>query len=115
MLTATSLTTQYDNARNDDPRTLVVGAGIAGITVAQLLRRNGQHPVLIERTLDGGNPGYMLALMPMVDGAIDDLDLRDQYRNNSTPLNWYSFHSSNGRPGRRDSLARILARYGDYR
>jgi len=115
MLTATPLKRQYADAEADDLRILVVGAGIAGITVAQLLRRNGRHPVLVERSRDGGHPGYMLALMPMVDGAIDDLDIRTLYRQNSTPLNWYSFHSSTGRPGRRDSLATILARYGDYR
>lgn len=115
MLTATTLERQYEEAQGDSVRTLVVGAGIAGITVAQLLRNNGSHPVLVDRSRDGGHPGYMLALMPVVDGAIDDLGLRDLYRENSTPLNWYSFHSSTGRPGRKDSLAKILARYGDYR
>ncbi|HEU4806729.1 MAG TPA: NAD(P)/FAD-dependent oxidoreductase [Homoserinimonas sp.] len=115
MLTPTPLDRQYEIARGDDLRILVVGAGIAGITVAQLLRRDGRHPVLVERSRDEGHPGYMLALMPMVDGAIDDLGIREQYRQDSTPLNWYSIHSSTGRKGRRDSLARILARYGDYR
>jgi salicylate hydroxylase len=115
MLTATSLDRQYEDARGDRVRTLVVGAGIAGITVAQLLRNRGEHPVLVERSRDGGHPGYMLALMPVIDGAIDDLDIRDLYRQNSTPLNWYNFHSSTGREGRKDSLEKILARYGDYR
>src|SRR5690554_5941972 len=115
MLTATPLDQQYADARGDGVRTMVVGAGIAGITVAQLLRQQGSHPVLIERSRDGGHPGYMLALMPVVDGAIDDLGIRDLYRSNSTPLNWYNFHSSSGREGRRDSLEKILARYGDYR
>lgn len=115
MLTPMPLERQYAAASADAVRTLVVGAGIAGVTAAGLLREYGQHPVLVERTRDGGNPGYMLALMPMVDGAIDDLGVRDSYRKHSTPVNWYSFHSSTGRPGRKDSLAKILAQYGDYR
>jgi 2-polyprenyl-6-methoxyphenol hydroxylase-like FAD-dependent oxidoreductase len=115
MLNATPLARQYENAATDPVRTLVVGAGIAGITVAQLLREEGKHPVLVERSVDEGRPGYMLALMPMVDGAIDDLGLRKQYRDASVPLNWYNFHSSTGRPGRTDSLEKILAQYGDYR
>src|SRR5690606_33835233 len=44
-----------------------------------------------------------------------DLGLRQQYRDASVPLNWYNFHSSTGRPGRTDSLEKILAQYGDYR
>ena len=110
-----SVTTQYERTATDDLRILVVGAGIAGITAAQLLRRGGRHAVLIERGADESQPGYMLALMPMVDAALDDLDVRDRYRAASVPLERYAVHGHTGRLLRVDSMAAILARYGDYR
>lgn len=110
-----SVVKQYERAATDDLRILVVGAGIAGITAAQLLRRDGRHPVLIERAENELHPGYMLALMPMVDAALDDLGVRDRYREASVSLERYAVHGHTGRMLRGDSMAAILARYGDYR
>lgn len=115
MFTPTDIQEQYDRASADDLRILVVGAGVAGLTIAQLLRRDGRHPVLIERSADGGHPGYMLALMPMVDTALDDLGVRESYRAASVPLDRYGLRSHTGRLLRVDSMETILARHGDYR
>jgi 2-polyprenyl-6-methoxyphenol hydroxylase-like FAD-dependent oxidoreductase len=49
MLNPTSIQSQYERAKGDDLRVLIVGAGIAGVTAAQMLRRDGRHPVLVER------------------------------------------------------------------
>lgn len=106
--------TQSAQARDDELRVLVVGAGIAGITVAQLLRRQGLHPVLVERHRDEGHPGYMVALMPIVDAALDELGVRDDYRARSAPLGRYRVLSHRGRPIRTDSMADVLDVYGDY-
>lgn len=110
----TPLHDQLEAAAQDPRPTLIVGAGIAGTTLAQLLRRAGQHPVLIERGADR-HPGYMLALMPMVDAALEDLGVRAAYRGRSEPLNRYRVRSRTGRILRTDPIAEVLARYGDYR
>ena len=115
MFSPVNVRKQYERTATDDLRILVVGAGIAGITAAQLLRRGGRHPVLIERGADESHPGYMLALMPMVDAALDDLGVRDRYRAASVSLERYAVHGHTGRLLRVDSMAGILARYGDYR
>ncbi|MGV0742391.1 FAD-dependent oxidoreductase [Mycolicibacterium sp. XJ870] len=115
MFSPTSVEDQYDQAASDDMRILVVGAGIAGLTAAQLLRIHGRHPVLIERSVDGAHPGYMLALMPMADVALDDLGVRESYRCASIPLDRYGLRSHTGRMLRVDSMETILGRYGDYR
>lgn len=65
---------------------LVVGAGVAGVTVAQLLRRQGLHPVLVERSAREAGSGYMLALMPLVDPVLDALGVREPYRAASVGL-----------------------------
>ena len=49
MLEPVPLSQQLAAVRNDTVRVLVVGAGVAGVTLAQLLRRAGLHPVLVER------------------------------------------------------------------
>lgn len=115
MLTHTSLAAQLAAQRDDPVRVLVVGAGIAGITLAQLLRRDGLHPVLIDRAHDDAHPGYMLALLPNADAAIADLGAMDRYRALSVPLERYRFRSHRGRILRTDPLGALLQTYGDYR
>lgn len=63
MFIETSLQEQVERQRGDRLRVLVVGGGVAGLTLAQLLRRGGLNPVLVERTPDNAEAGYMLALM----------------------------------------------------
>lgn len=115
MFTSMPVEKQYVQAGSDDLRVLVVGAGIAGVTVAQLLRGHGRHPVVIERASDASAAGYMLALMPMVDAAIDDLGVRDRYRASSVSFARYAVHGHTGRMLREDSMAEIIASFGDYR
>lgn len=115
MFTPETLEMQYRNAASDDLRILVVGAGVAGVTVAQLLRRDGRNPVLIERAADASAQGYMLALMPMVDAALDDLGVREAYRAASVALKRYAVHGHTGRLLRVDSTEDLMSQFGDYR
>lgn len=115
MLRPIGVAQQYARASGDDLRILVVGAGIAGVTVAQLLRRAGRHPVLIERAPEPTPAGYMLALMPMADAALDELGVTDRYRAASVPVNRYAVRSHTGRLLRTDSVSTLMGRFGDYR
>ncbi|MHC9293591.1 FAD-dependent oxidoreductase [Mycobacterium sp. LTG2003] len=115
MFTSTTLEKQYLSTARDKLRILIVGAGIAGLTAAGLLRRAGHHPVLIERASDGIPPGYMLALMPIADAALDDLGARAAYRGASVPFDDYGMRAHTGRLVRVDSMSRVLGSYGDYR
>ncbi|MGO2862594.1 MAG: FAD-dependent oxidoreductase [Brevibacterium sp.] len=121
MITETSFGKQCEAAASDDLRILIVGAGIAGVSVAQLLRHQGRHPVLIERTrdlktmTDDDHAGYMLALMPMVDPVLDALAVHGGYRERSVPLDRYAFHAPTGGTVRQDHLGGLLSAYGEYR
>ncbi|MGO2036739.1 MAG: FAD-dependent oxidoreductase [Brevibacterium sp.] len=121
MIAETSFEEQCEAAASDDLRILIVGAGIAGVSVAQLLRHQGRHPVLIERTqdlktmTDDDHAGYMLALMPMVDPVLDALAVHEDYRDRSVPLDRYAFHAPTGDTVRQDHLGGLLSAYGEYR
>lgn len=115
MLIETSVDEQLRLVAADPLRVLVVGAGVAGVTLTQLLRKDGLHPVLIDRAAPDADPGYMLALMPMVDPAIDALGVRNAYGEASIELAQFRFRSHRGRPLRQDSLDGLLEEFGDYR
>jgi salicylate hydroxylase len=115
MLEATSIQAQLADARGDRLRVLVVGAGVAGTTVAQLLRREGLHPVLVERSAREADSGYMLALMPLVDPVLDTLGVRERYLADSVGLDRYRFRNPAGTTLGEYSLAGLFDRFGDYR
>ena len=115
MLEATPIRAQLADARGDPLRVLVVGAGVAGATVAQLLRRQGLHPVLVERSDREAGGGYMLALMPLVDPVLDTLGVREPYLAASVGLDRYRFRNPAGRRLGQYSLASLFGRFGDYR
>lgn len=114
MLTATPLDAQLESQRDDRLRVLIAGAGVAGLTLAALLRRHGLHPAVIERMSTMAHPGYMLALMPTVDTVLDDLGLHGEYLAHSAPLARYAFRSSRGKTLRSDGIGDLLSIHGDY-
>lgn len=99
----------------DPLRVLVAGAGVAGVTAAQLLRARGLHPVLLERSARDGDDGYMLALMPLVDPVLAELGLADSYVDNSVSLRGYRLRGHSGAQLREYSMVRLLSQFGDYR
>ncbi|QDC01623.1 NAD(P)/FAD-dependent oxidoreductase [Mesorhizobium sp. 8] len=115
MFVKVSLKEQVEKQRADRLRVLVVGAGVAGLTLAQLLRRGGLNPVLIERASDNADEGYMLALMPLVDPAMQALGVKDEYRAGSVPFHHYRLHGHNGPLLREYEIDTLLDAYGDYR
>ena len=110
-----SVQEQMEKQRNDKLRVLVVGGGVAGLTLAQLLRHGGLNPVLIERAPDNAEAGYMLALMPLVDPAMRALGVQEQYRSRSVPFHRYRLHGHRGPLLREYEIDTLLDAYGDYR
>ena len=45
-------------------RVLIVGGGIAGLTLAGLLQQRGFQPVVVEKSPNYGEVGYVLGLFP---------------------------------------------------
>jgi salicylate hydroxylase len=114
MLTPVALEEQLAAVRGNRLRVLVVGAGVAGVTLVQVLRAEGLDPVLVERRDADADPGYMLGLMPLVERPLAYLEVQDAYRERSVPVRRYAMRDRSGRPVRQYSLGSLLE-FGDYR
>lgn len=106
---------QISAAAGDRLRVLIAGAGVAGRTLAALLRRQNLHPVVIDKAPASAEAGYMLALMPLVDPAFTAMAVTNAYRSRSTALRHYGILSHTGKPIRRYRMSDMLSRYGEYR
>ncbi|WP_240509846.1 FAD-dependent oxidoreductase [Streptomyces malaysiense] len=102
-------------AREDPIRLLIVGAGVAGVAVARLLRARGLHPLVVERAGPGGDGGYMLGLMPFVDPVLREIGVHDRYLESSVGMHRYRLHGASGRVLKEYSLDEAIGRFGHYR
>jgi 2-polyprenyl-6-methoxyphenol hydroxylase-like FAD-dependent oxidoreductase len=114
MFIETSIEGQLKAQQADRLRVLVVGAGVAGLTLAQLLRRSGLNPVLVERGPSSTEPGYMLALMPLVNQAIREIGVWDDYVSHSVPFHHYRLHGHRGQLLREYEIDSLLNVDGEY-
>jgi 2-polyprenyl-6-methoxyphenol hydroxylase-like FAD-dependent oxidoreductase len=93
-------------------RILIVGAGIAGATLAALLRRSGERPVVIEREPAHAEAGYMLGLMPLGGRVLNGLGLAGDYLDMSCPVSHYELFANRGRTKRSYSLDPLMKEFG---
>jgi len=96
---------------------LVVGAGVAGLTVGGLLRGHGFEVDMIEKepAETFNTSGYMLGLLPLGGRVLNQLGLRDSYRATSVEMVRYRIHARDGRILQDYSLDFINEQYGSYR
>jgi 2-polyprenyl-6-methoxyphenol hydroxylase-like FAD-dependent oxidoreductase len=96
-------------------RILILGAGIAGSTLASLLKQRGEKAVVIERQgpVDAG--GYMLGVLPLGGRVLNGLNLREQFDAISVPMRTYELYDRHGNHHRSFPLAPIIDAYGDCR
>lgn len=115
MTVTTDLATQLDSVRVSRLRVLVVGAGVAGVTMAAMLRAQGVRPVVVERAEAGSDAGYMLGLMPFVDPVLRELGLHDRYLECSVGMHQYRLHGASGARLKDYSLDEAIGQFGHYR
>ena len=96
-------------------RILIVGAGVAGTTLAALLRQRGEHPVLIERASKEEAGGYMLGLLPLGGRVLNGLKLSQAYEKESVSVSIYDLYGRKGQRLHRYPLTPLVERFGSWR
>ncbi len=101
----------------EDCSVLVVGAGVAGLTCAALLHRQGVRADIIEREPADRftGTGYMLGLLPLGGRVLNSLDLRSGYEDRSIEMEHYRIRRPDGAVLQDYPLESINASYGSYR
>lgn len=95
-------------------RVLIVGAGIAGLTLAALLKQRGLTPTLIEKAESLGEVGYMLGLYPIGANVLRELNCYDKYLESSTPGKLYEAYTDNAQLLKQFSFEPMIEKYGSY-
>ena len=93
-------------------RTLIIGGGIAGLTLGCLLRQRGERPHIVEREAGFGQAGYSLGLYPLGSSVLHGLGLFDQLRQTAVPMRFYELGNGAGKVLRHFDFAPIADRYG---
>ena len=97
-------------------RVIVVGGGVAGLTVAALLGRTGGHSVtVLERIAGYGDVGYGLGLYPLGGAVFNALGVSAQVQERSCALETYRVCGPSGQTLQEVSLRDLLAPYGQMR
>jgi 2-polyprenyl-6-methoxyphenol hydroxylase-like FAD-dependent oxidoreductase len=96
-------------------RILIVGAGIAGLTLAALLRQKGLQPQIVDRAPDFSHQGYMLALYPLGNRVLHGLGAFDDFVQRSEPMDTYTLCNGHGEKVQTFDLARAIGRFGVIR
>jgi len=95
-----------------DMRVLVVGGGIAGLTLAGLLEQRGFSPDVVEKTDNYGGLGYALALWPAGSNILKGLGTYEHVRENADRFETYTLYSDQGARLHRYDLTGLAAEYG---
>lgn len=97
-------------------RILIVGAGIAGLTLAGLLKKDGFRPTIVERdTKEAFNAsGYMIGLMPLGGQVLNKLDLYNDYMKKSLSISDYGLYSLKGKLLNHFGMEAIVSNLGSY-
>lgn len=77
-------------------RTLIVGGGVAGLTLAAKLHQQGREPVVVERQERYGEHGYSLGLYPFGSCVLHGLGVYDEWSAESSEIRRYEIANGKG-------------------
>ncbi|MGA9748385.1 MAG: FAD-dependent monooxygenase [Nocardioides sp.] len=93
-------------------RTLIVGGGIGGLTLAGLLARHGQTPVVVDRRPTDADLGYGLALWPHGTRVFHALGIHEDFVAASEPLGQYVAQDGSGQLLTSSPMPASISAYG---
>ena len=93
-------------------RILIVGGGVAGLTLAALLERRGVRPTVLERSRSPQGSGYMLGLYPLGSRVLHGLGQYEALAAQSAPMGFYQMANARGEVVHRYAMGFLDERYG---
>lgn len=95
---------------NNSKRILIVGGGMAGWTLAGLLKRQGVEPTLVEKVPEYGRVGFWIGLYPFSAATLRETGAFDRYDEGSMRMADYVMSDSHGSLLQRMSFADLFTR-----
>jgi 2-polyprenyl-6-methoxyphenol hydroxylase-like FAD-dependent oxidoreductase len=96
-------------------RVLIVGGGVAGLTLAALLRQRGEDPTVVEALEEYGTAGYTVTLWPMGNRVLRGLGLTEGFRERSAALERTVMRDGRGKLLRSVEVGARMVRHGEAR
>lgn len=93
-------------------RVLIVGGGVAGLTLAALLEQRGFAPLVVERCLAFDDAGYVIGLWPAGSRILKGLGLFATFCDIGVPCSHYIVANANGDTLNSFSFERLERQYG---
>lgn len=95
-----------------DMRVLIVGGGIAGLTLCGLLQQRGFHPTLVERAPEFGDVGYVIVVWPSGSRILKGLGLYERLRERGCAFTDYNISNYKGKVINSYTIDSVVEKYG---
>ncbi len=95
-----------------DMRVLIVGGGIAGLTLCGLLQQRGFHPTLVERAPQFGDVGYVIVVWPSGSRILKGLGLYERLQEQGCAFTSYNISNYRGKVINSYTIDSVVEKYG---
>ena len=95
-----------------DMKTLIVGGGVAGLTLCGLLQQRGFHPTLVERAPKFGDVGYVIVVWPSGSRILKGLGLYERLKEQGCDFTNYNISNYRGKVINSYTIDSVVEKYG---
>jgi 2-polyprenyl-6-methoxyphenol hydroxylase-like FAD-dependent oxidoreductase len=92
-------------------RVLIIGGGIAGLTLAALLQQRGFQPTIVEKSRRYDDAGYVLGLLPAGSRVLKGLGLFPRFESIGVEFRHYEVANTRGKTLREYDFAPLREKY----
>ena len=93
-------------------RVLIVGAGVAGLTLCGLLQQRGFQPTLVERAPEFGDVGYVIVVWPSGSRILKGLGLYERLQEQGCAFTSYNISNYRGKVINSYTIDSVVEKYG---